>query len=474
MKSGINMKRTIKIINLKLFLLFFLIASYSIYADSLCVPKNIIYMICDGCGFNHITITNYYLGVDKQPYENFPIRYAVSTYPAQAGDYPNNLIWETGYNSDSAVNSFEYLMYNFTESAAAGTALATGIKVYNHSIGYTIDGKKLYNLTEFAKDKKKSAGVVTTVQWSHATPASFIAHNRKRTNYKEIALEMLLDSKMDVIIGAGHPYYDDDGVLKNKPNYEYVGGKETWYDLKGCKTAYTLHSPSGNNKVQDCDGDKIPDAWTLIEDKEDFITLAEGHTPVRVCGTVKVFSTLQEARSQMHINIPFKAPQNASLPTLSDLVRSALNVLDNNPNGFFLMVEGGAVDWASHINHSARLIEEMIDFNDAVNTIIKWIEKNGGWEKNLLIITADHETGYITGPKLNDNNPNTNPIIDKGKGNIPEFRFNSNDHTNSLVPFFAKGCGCEIYNSVPFQMDKIWGKYIDNTDIPKGIFHIWK
>ena len=90
-------------------------------------------------------------------------------------------------------------------------------------------------------------------------------------------------------------------------------------------------------------------------------------------------------------------PKIPIVPNLALMTKGALNVLDNDPDGFFLMVEGGAVDWANHANQLGRLIEEQNDFNDAVDVAIEWIKANGGWEKNLLIVTGDHECGYLTG-----------------------------------------------------------------------------
>ncbi len=80
------------------------------------------------------------------------------------------------------------------------------------------------------------------------------------------------------------------------------------------------------------------------------------------------------------------------------MTKAALNVLDDDPNGFFIMIEGGAVDWAAHANQSGRLIEEMNDFNKSIEAVIRWIDTNSNWNETLVIITADHETGHLTGP----------------------------------------------------------------------------
>ena len=154
-------------------------------------------------------------------------------------------------------------------------------------------------------------------------------------------------------------------------------------------------------------------------------------------------------------------PQNTSLPSLALMTKGALNVLDNDPDGFFVMIEGGAIDWANHANQLGRLIEEQSDFNNAVDVAIEWIKANGGLEKNLLIVTGDHETGYLQGPIPGV----VNDIVDKGAGNLPGAYYNSGSHTNSLIPFFAEGAGSELFNNYADENDPVRGKYIDNTEI---------
>ena len=100
--------------------------------------------------------------------------------------------------------------------------MASGVKTYNNAIGMSVDHDTLENLVQWAKALGKSAGVVTTVEFSHATPAGFVAHNAVRTNYAQIAFEMLLDSRCDVIMGCGNPQFDDNG-LPVKGKWKYSG-----------------------------------------------------------------------------------------------------------------------------------------------------------------------------------------------------------------------------------------------------------
>ncbi len=242
-------------------------------------PKNIIIMISDGCGYNHIQATDLYQNgeFESQKYEQFPVKLFMSTYPAVA-DWNDKVFFPTRpYSSVDAWSDFRYVLQDPTCSSASGTAIATGVKTYNGALGKDLNKQNLKNLTELAKEKGKAAGVITSVEWSHATPACFVAHNESRENYEQIAKEMLLDSKLDVIMGCGHPNYDADGNKLDKANtYKFVGGEKVWTDLKNANNSLA------GKQVQDIDGDGKADAWKLIESKEDFIALTKGETPKRI------------------------------------------------------------------------------------------------------------------------------------------------------------------------------------------------
>ena len=145
------------------------------------------------------------------------------------------------------------------------------------------------------------------------------------------------------------------------------------------------------------------------------------------------------------------------------MTKAALNILDDNPNGLFLHVEGGAVDWANHDKQGGRMIEEQIDFNNAVQAVVDWIETNSSWEESLLILTADHECGLLWGP--DSYNIAYDPIVDNGQGNMPGLMYNSGSHSNSLVPVYAKGVNSELFDTFADEYDPIRGYYIDNTEI---------
>ncbi|MFZ4523035.1 MAG: alkaline phosphatase [Bacteroidales bacterium] len=441
-------------------------------------PKNIIIMIGDGVGYNHILATEYYLGMASRLQEKFPVKLAMAHYPAKAGEYeaanPGSNYFATGYNPSIAWKDTAYLKRDFTESAAAATAMATGFKTYNNSIGMSVDHDTLENLVQRAKSLGKSAGVVTTVEFSHATPAGFVAHNLVRTNYSQIAAEMLLDSRCDVIMGCGDPMYDNDGLpMKGKWNKsKYVVDSVFWLQFLAGSGKQVTYSVGGKLKtVKDVDGNNIPDAWTVVRDLDEFRALQKGKTPKRVLGCPRVFETIQNARSakngETKDSPPYTTPLVSTVPSLPEMVGGALNVLDNNPKGFFVMIEGGAADWASHSNQKGRLIEEMSGFFDAVGTVVAWVEKNSNWNETMLIVTGDHETGLLWGEKP------FSPLVDQGNGKLPVMTFYSGNHSNSLIPFYARGAGSELYRGFADEHDSIRGAFIQNTEISQLIRLLW-
>jgi alkaline phosphatase len=442
-------------------------------------PKNVIIMISDGCGYDHIQVANLYeFGkTNAQPYESFPVRYYVSTYPALCGKYgeEQGVYPNSGYSPYETWNDFDWRRHGYTGSAAAATAMATGVKTYNGAIGVNVSGEPLLNIIERSKMLGKSAGVVTTVQLNHATPASYVVHNKDRHNYSEIARAMLLESRIDVIMGCGHPYYDNNGKkLKYAHSFKYVGDSLLWEDIRAGKKIFDRKSGI-KVKMPDVNGDREPDHWHFIETKEEFINLADGETPVRVLGVPRVKKTLQQERGDSiagHFDA-FEYPMIESVPELSDMTMGALNVLDNNARGFFLMVEGGAIDWASHDNQKGRVIEEEIDFNKAVRAVIKWVEENSSWNETLLIVTADHETGYICGPASGPGEPPVwNAPEGRGSGKMPRFEFHSDGHTNALIPLYAKGKGSELFSDYADEYDPRRGEFITNSEIGQLLFRL--
>jgi len=302
---------------------------------------------------------------------------------------------------------------------------------------------------------------VSSVPLSHATPASFVAHNVSRNNYVQIAHEMVMSSATDVIMGAGSPWYYDDGTVRTTPSFNYIGASD--WDALVAGTA-----------APDADGDGDGDPWILIQERAEFTALAEGNTPARVCGVPRIYATLQQGRPGDGLADAYAVPFTAGVPTLEDMAKAALNVVDNDADGFALMIEGGAVDWAAHANQPGRLIEEQADFVNAFNAVNAWVEENSNWGETLLIVTGDHETGYLTGPGSGqyDSGPVWKPIVNLGVGSMPLVQWNSTNHTNSLIPFFAKGATAHNFKSFATGSDPVRGAYLDNTDIAHLCFEL--
>jgi alkaline phosphatase len=449
--------------------------------------KNVILMISDGQGFNAVRATNNYT-CSTPVYERFKHKYGMQTYSAGKRENPGQYVGQP-YDPAQMAANFNYANsypYGPTDSASAATAMYTGVKVFDNEVNYTPDRQVLTTYFEMAAKAGKSIGAVSSVEFTHATPVAVYGHNSSRNNYSAMAIEAIYgdnpvedlpqsstnplagdnnnyDAKnyygnLKVIIGTGHPAYNANG-LPQSPNYQYVGGLTAWTDLQG-----------GVN------------GWTLIETKEDFEDYAKGvKSADKLFGVAQNISTLQQGRST-------GAPMLTNQPTLVDMTKAALRVLDDNRKGFAVMIEGGAIDWAGHANQLDRIIEEQIDFNNAVKAVLDYLDRNtkgNNWDNTLLIVTADHETGYLWGDgtstffDVNGDGIFTDGvdyahIADAGCGNLPGGKFYSTQHSNSLVPLYAKGAGSEDFNKCVigkdrnlraiYDLDHSWsGKYIDNT-----------
>jgi alkaline phosphatase len=186
-----------------------------------------------------------------------------------------------------------------------------------------------------------------------------------------------------------------------------------------------------------------------------------------VIGVAEIHGTLNQGRAGDANAAPFAVPRDENMPTLAEMTWGALNVLDEDPDGFVLMIEGGAVDWASHANQTGRMLEEMADFNRAVEAVIEWVERESSWDETLVIVTGDHECGYLTGP---GSDPDWKLPVNNGAGNVPALEWHSGGHTNSLIPLFAKGAGAKTLRTFADETDPTRGPYIHNTEIAKALF----
>ncbi len=371
--------------------------------------------------------------------------------PKRGGRTP----WQTP--SDPA-----YSQDNATDSAASATAILSGRKTVRYALnveakeqGYArneLESIRYHRtIVDIAESLGIATGVVTSVNFNHATPAAAVVKTPFRENYGE-KTRQLLESPVEVIMGAGHPMYDKNSKRRS-PDFKSWGLNKGPY----------LSDANGRelfSKAVAKDNDRC-----FIDSRADFEDLADGDgrfrghdLPKQVFGLARVADTLQFKRSRPLNPFADTAAKLDSVPSLAMMTRGALAVLSRSPSGFWLLVEGGAIDWAGHANDMQRLLEELSDFDDAVQAVIQWVNdtaNDAGWNNTLVIVTADHETGYLQ-PVGNDTGAE---LIKHQCWGIDCKGWHH--HTNSLVPIFAQGIGSE---SLKAAYD---GDCRDNTDIFK-------
>lgn len=343
--------------------------------------KNVIVLIGDGMGLDHVRATDLYFG-GQLCFEKFPYRAECTTYSANS-------------NGGS------------TDSAAAATAIATGHKVNNGVVSLATpgDGKELRTMLERARQRGKMTGLVTTVPITHATPACFGGHTASRSGENEIAECMLTRTRPNVLFGS---VYLDKGVSDN-PQAIAKGA------LSASKAGYAVVT----NRAQ-----------------------------------LQALNT--EAGSDMHVSGQFgegQLPGEAggdykTLPHLSEMSRTALNILDNDPDGFFLMIEGGTIDWSAHGMDLKGVVFETREFSNTVQAVLDWAK---GREDTLIIVTADHNTGGI---KVLDK-PSTPGQLPAVEWTATHDAKNHYDHSPANVGIWATGPGANA-----LAAKKVW----DNTD----------
>lgn len=271
-----------------------------------------------------------------------PQRTLAADFAKRVHDYDlliNELPYAVATTTHSANNPI-------TDSAASGTAFACGVKTNNGCLGITPDGKPVESVAYAAQKAGKKVGIISSVTINHATPAAFYAHNQSRNNYYEIGLDMVA-SGFDFFGGGAVDSHDD---TKSK---RYAG---SIYDL-AAKAGYTV----------------------IVGDQDKIRALQPGGG--------KVFAAAQ------HGTLPYAIDARKGDLTLADITEKAIELLDN-PKGFFMMVEGGKVDWVCHTNDAASVIGEMVSFDQAVRVAYSFAQKHP--DDTLIVVSGDHETGGLT------------------------------------------------------------------------------
>jgi len=353
-----------------------------------------------------------------------------------------------------------------TDSASSGTAIACGFKTEDGNIAWLpgdpasggnrpANNGSLKSIAEIVREgaAPKSIGVITTVQFSHATPAVFVAHNVLRGNYWQIGDEVINVTKPEVVIGAGHPTWEG--------KYDYVGPTKSTSDT----TNYT--------RLKDGSA-----GYTFVERKAG-VTTAGADLKTASSTASKLFGLFGGSAGYMEPPVPTGSADSdgkggfsigsAENPSLSDSTQAAINVLSKNRNGFFLMVEGGDIDWANHVDSYKWMLGAMKQFDDALRlgqSLVDAGTAGMSWSNTLFIVAADHGNSYmrlnrampmglgILPPVDANGIPSDGSILFGGFSAYSATQWNS--HTNELVNFYARGAGAELFDDYGDPAKKGW------------------
>lgn len=280
-------------------------------------PKNVILMIGDGMGVSQV-----FAGLTANKGKLFLANCK-----------------HIGFSKTQSSNSY------ITDSAAGGTALSSGVRTKNGAVGVDPKDKPVKTILEEAEEAGLSTGLVSTSTITHATPASFIAHQPSRGMYEEIAADFL-KTDIDVFIGGGKAHFTE-----RKDGRNLVEELKT----KGYRYEEDLNKIANVRKGKLAALTQMDDAGRMV-DRGDMLPVS---------------------------------------------TNTAINILSDNEKGFFLMVEGSQIDWGGHANSTVYIVEDMLDFDKAIGKALRFAAKDG---ETLVVITSDHETGgmAITGGSFED------------------------------------------------------------------------
>ena len=436
--------------------------------------KHIILFIGDGMNIEHeIAASRYLRGRDfALTFDNFPYQGNVATWDVttykhwSGGTYEPQAILPTyGYDPKKGgkapyplgpeLNGAKaYHMAKATDSASAATAWATGYKTDDGNLawlpGDPADGA-LETIAETLRNQLGYAiGVVSTVPFTHATPAAHVSHNVSRSNYLQIASEILTDVKPDVVIGGGHPGND------GSPSYNWISETDYSNARDGIYSDYVFVERQAGQ-----DG-----GLTLLSAAQE--AAASGKKLFGLFGLEEAGNFDSPKPNDLPGTPSVKAVTNEN-PTLTEATQAALKVLSQDKDGFFVMIEQGDIDWANHANDFQRMVGTVADLDNAIKAAVAFVNQSGDdmdWSNTLLISTSDHSNSYLRNrarlpagdlPRQ-DQAGSTNTYDPK------EVTYGSGSHTNELTRLYAKGAGSRLFK----RYEKLWypnAQILDNTHI---------
>ena len=344
------------------FLIVFLLLFISFSLGQGAEPKNVILLIGDGMGPEAVGLAIYYNLFLNGPGKPLSLEKLMA-----AGN--------TGY----------CLTYQYgtvvSDSASAATALASGVKTRDAIIGKDHNGRSMKSLSDAALQRKKSVGIISNTRMTHATPAAFYAHSVHRDLENEIASQLIERGDIQVAFSGGAQHFIPEGTkVEEHP------------DLKGI------------SKAAGWGGARRKDNRDLIAEAKmkgyQFVSTDEQLKNLDPSNKTKALGLFSASGFPSAID---RQPQHRTgVPTLTQMTEKALEILKKNPEGFFLMVEGGQVDWVAHGNDVASVLQEMLELDEALGAITKFAGTN---PETMVVVTADHDTGGLAIAYSNQNPP---------------------------------------------------------------------
>lgn len=328
-----------------------------------------------------------------------------------------------------------------TDSASAATALATGYKTDDGNLAWLPGDPATGTLTTIAETLRGqygyAIGVASTVPFNHATPAGFVSHNVNRNNYSQIADEIILSVKPELVIGGGYS------------TTTYMPPMNTTYiSLTTGNTDYTRVITRRTGV----------DGGAALIAAADAISLTHGE---------KLFGLFGNSGGSFDYHVVISSTGSPSItrgslenPTLAEITTATLKTLSQDDDGFFVMLEQGDIDWTNHANDFENMIGGIWDLDAAVRAAEAYVDLPGGpgWNDTLLMVTADHSNSYLRLPQPLGkgqlpqqvwNDANSNGRVDDGEWRYPngEVTYRTTNHTNELVTFWARGQGATLFNN---------------------------